>query len=110
MKNVENADLENSIDDLICPIADDYSLAILSATRGEGKTVRELSREFEIPIATCYRRVDKLLETPLLDMKEKKLTEDGRRATVFRTGVSFIEISFSLEEKSLNVNIEPDKK
>jgi len=104
--DVENQQLEDMINDILGPLADDYALKILAATRDEGKTVRELSRELDIPIATCYRRVEELEENDLLEVKEKKLTQDGKRATVLRTNVSFVEITFGFENQSLNINIE----
>lgn len=104
--DVENQQLEDMINEILGPLADDYSLKILAATRDDGKTVRELSRELDIPIATCYRRVEELEENDLLEVKEKKLTQDGKRATVLRTKVSFVEITFGFENQSLNINIE----
>ncbi len=109
LADVGSNELETMIDELLGPLADDYSLRILAATREEGKTVRELSRELDIPIATCYRRVEELIEASLLRVKEKKLTQDGKRATVVRTNVSFVEVSFGFEDKSLNINIKSTK-
>lgn len=103
----EEADVERMIEEILGPLADDYSLRILAATREEGKTVRELSRDLDIPIATCYRRVEELVDANLLEVKEKKLTQNGKRATVLRTKVSFVEISFEFENQLLNINIEP---
>lgn len=104
--DVENQQLEDMINEILGPLADDYSLKILASTRNEGKTVRQLSRELDIPIATCYRRVEELEENDLLEVEEKKLTQDGKRATVLRTNVSFVEITFGFENQSLNINIE----
>ncbi len=109
LADVESNELEKMIDELLGPLADDYSLRILAATREEGKTVRQLSRDLDIPIATCYRRVEELIEASLLRVKEKKLTQDGKRATVVRTNVSFVEVSFGFEDKSLNINIKSTK-
>ena len=104
--DVENQQLEDMINEILGPLADDYSLKILASTRNEGKTVRQLSHELDIPIATCYRRVEELEENDLLEVEEKKLTQDGKRATVLRTNVSFVEITFGFENQSLNINIE----
>ncbi len=106
LTGVENEQLEEMINEILGPLADDYSLKILAATREEGKTVRQLSRDLDIPIATCYRRVEDLVENNLLQIKEKKLTQEGKRATVVRTNVSFVEITFGFDNKSLNVSIE----
>lgn len=109
LTGAENGNLEEIIEEILGPLADDYCLRILAATREEGKTVRELNRELDIPIASCYRKVEELVDASLLEVKERKLTEDGKRATVLRTNISFVEISFGFEDDSLNVNIEPAK-
>lgn len=105
-----NSELENIVNDTIGPLADDYSIRILSATQEEGKTVRELSKELDIPIATCYRRTGELLNAELLINERKKLTQEGKRAIVLRSNVSRVEVSFKFEDDELKVTIEPVKK
>ncbi len=105
-----NSELENLVNETIGPLADDYSIRILSATQEEGKTVRELSKELDIPIATCYRRAGELLNAELLENEEKKLTQEGKRASVLRSNASRVEVSFKFEDDELKVTIEPVKK
>lgn len=105
-----NSELEELVNDTIGPLADDYSIRILSATQEEGKTVRELSKELDIPIATCYRRAGELLNAGLLINEEKKLTQEGKRASVLRSNASRVEVSFKFEDDELKVAIEPIKK
>ncbi len=105
-----NSELEELVNDTIGPLADDYSIRILSATQEEGKTVRELSKELDIPIATCYRRAGELLNAELLVNEEKKLTQEGKRASVLRSNASRVEVSFKFEDDELKVTIEPVKK
>lgn len=101
-----STDLENLINGILGPLADDYSIRILSATREKGKTVRELSRDLDVPIATCYRRVKELLDASLLKNEEKRLTAEGKRANVLRSNVSSVEVSFKFEDQKLKVAIE----
>ncbi len=109
LTEIKDDTLESLIEEFIGPLADDYSLKILAATREEGKTVRELSRELDIPIATCYRRVEELVEASLLRVKEKKLTQDGKRATVVKANVSNVELSFSFDDQSISLEIKSGK-
>ncbi len=102
-----NSELEDLINDTLGPLADDYSIRILSATQEEGKTIRQLSRELDIPIATCYRRAGELLNASLLVNEEKKLTQEGKRATVLRSNAARVEVSFKFEDDKLKVMIEP---
>lgn len=105
-----NSELEDLVSETLGPLADDYSIRILSATQEEGKTVRELSKELDIPIATCYRRAGELLNAELLVNEEKKLTQEGKRASVLRSNASKVEVSFRFEDDELKVTIEPVKK
>ncbi|KXB06996.1 hypothetical protein AKJ51_02325 [candidate division MSBL1 archaeon SCGC-AAA382A20] len=101
--------MDKVIDEVLGPLADDYSIRILAATRDDGKTVRKLSRELDIPIATCYRRVKELVDANLLEVVDKKLTQEGKRATVLRTNVSFLQVSFEFEDRELKISIEPSE-
>lgn len=96
-------ELENIVQERISPLADDYAIKILSATMNEGKTVRELTRELDIPTATCYRRAEELLEASLL--KTIGLT-DGDRARIFKSNTSKIEISFKFDDGKLEVLVD----
>ncbi len=96
-------ELETLVQEKISPVADDYSIKILSATLNEEKTVRELTRELDIPTATCYRRAEELLDASLL--KTVGLTE-GDRARIFKSNTSKIEISFKFDDGKLEVTVD----
>ena len=101
----QSVELGSLITKTLGPLADDYSIRILSATQGKGKTIRELSRELDIPIATCYRRITELLEASLLTTVGRKLTQEGKRASVLKSNIANIEVSFSAEDGKLKVVI-----
>ncbi len=101
----QSVELGSLIKKTLGPLADDYSIRILSATQGKGKTIRELSRELDIPIATCYRRITELLEASLLTTVGRKLTQEGKRASVLKSNIANIEVSFSAEDGKLKVVI-----
>lgn len=109
LEDAPKTDLKDLINETLGPLADDYSIRILSATGEEGKTVRELSRELDVPIATCYRRVKELVSASLLRNEEKRLTKEGKRANVLRANVSSIEISFKFEDQKLMIAIESNE-
>ncbi len=50
---------------------DKYASQILLGTSSHPKGIREISREYNIPVTVCYRRIKKLVEIGLL-MEEKK--------------------------------------
>lgn len=90
---------------IIQTLGNKYNPEILDAA-GEPKSAQELSDELEVPIATCYRRINELEETDLLELHDRPLSEEHRRIKVYRRCVDAVEITFrdgldvSLEERS----------
>jgi len=91
--------------DLLQTLGNKYSAEILDAT-DEPRSAQELSDELEIPIATCYRRIDELTENDLLELHDNILSDDRRRIKVYRRNVDSVRIEFGEE---LRVNIEERK-
>lgn len=88
--------------DLLETLGNKYSAEILDAT-DEPRSAQELSDELEIPIATCYRRIDELTEHNLLELHDNILSDDRRRIKVYRRNVDEVSIDF---DEELTVNIE----
>ena len=86
-------------------LGDKYNPDILSVT-DEPKSAQELSEELDVPIATCYRRIEDLQDVELLELHDRPLSEEHRRVNVYRRNVDGIEITFRnglevhLEERS----------
>ena len=79
-----------------------YNPEILDAT-GEPKSAQELSDELDVPIATCYRRINELEETDLLELHDRPLSDEHRRIKVYRRSVDTVEVTF---RDGLNVELE----
>jgi len=60
-----------------------YAARILAATE-EPKSAKELSAELDVPIATCYRRIEDLEEADLLVCEGRETSDRGRRTRVYR--------------------------
>jgi predicted ArsR family transcriptional regulator len=88
--------------DILRTLGNKYSAEILDAT-DEPQSAQELSDELDIPIATCYRRIDELTEHDLLELHDNILSDDRRRIKVYRRNVEEVRIDF---EDSLEVRIE----
>src|SRR6056297_3489554 len=88
--------------DLLQTLGNKYSAEILEAT-DEPRSAQELSDELEIPIATCYRRIDELTEHDLLELHDNILSDDRRRIKVYRRNVEEITIDF---DETLSVTVE----
>lgn len=69
-----------------------YSVEILEAT-GEPRSAQSLSDELEIPIATCYRRLEEMADMGLLAVHQGR-SESGRQTDLFRRDVDELTVTF----------------
>ena len=80
-----------------------YSAEILGATN-EARSAQELSDRLDVPIATCYRRIEELTEAGLLSLEDSVLSDERRRVDVYRRGVDEVTVTFS--DGGFSVDIE----
>ncbi len=73
--------------DLSKIVTDEYAAKILVATYGKSLSAIALSRNLEIPIAACYRRIHSLEEAGLLRMTERALTQKGKRISLYQSNL-----------------------
>ena len=81
-------------DELLAALGGKYSAAILSAARTP-TSAQELSDQLDIPIATCYRRIEELDEAGLLRCEGRQLSDEGRRTNVYRRTVDALTLDFT---------------
>jgi predicted ArsR family transcriptional regulator len=81
-------------EDLLSPLKNKYSFEILCATRTPA-SAQELSDRIDVPIATCYRRIEELVEAGFLKTEGRQLSEDGRRTNVYRRTVDEVTVSLT---------------
>ncbi|EMA39837.1 hypothetical protein C446_07944 [Halobiforma nitratireducens JCM 10879] len=79
---------------MLSALGNKYSAEILCAA-GTPKSAQALSEDVEIPIATCYRRIEELVDAGLLTCEGRRLSEKGRRTNIYRRTLDGIEIDFS---------------
>jgi DNA-binding transcriptional MocR family regulator len=90
-------------DELIEVLGNKYNADILAAA-GEAKSAQEFSDELDVPIATCYRRIDELEEAELIELHDRPLSEEHRRVNVYRRRVDAVTVDFS--EGSVTIDLE----
>ncbi len=88
--------------ELLQALGNKYSPQILDAT-DEPRSAQELSEQLDVPIATCYRRIDELTEHDLLELHDNVLSDERRRIKVYRRNVDSVRVQF---ENSLSVEVE----
>ena len=79
--------------ELLQALGSKYSPEILDAT-DEPRSAQELSDELDIPIATCYRRIDELTDHGLLELHDEVLSDERRRIKVYRRDVDTVHVQF----------------
>ncbi|MEF8801417.1 MAG: helix-turn-helix domain-containing protein [Halolamina sp.] len=80
-------------DEIIEVLGNKYNPEILDAA-SEPKSAQELSDELDVPIATCYRRINELTEVDLLELHDQPLSEEHRRIKVYRRCIDEVSIDF----------------
>lgn len=88
--------------DLLRTLGNKYSAEILDAA-DEPRSAQDLSDELDIPIATCYRRIDELTEHGLLELHDSILSDDRRRIKVYRRNVESVDVEF---DETLTITVE----
>ncbi|MDZ7729958.1 MAG: helix-turn-helix domain-containing protein [Natrialbaceae archaeon] len=86
---------------VLSALGNKYSAEILCAA-GTPKSAQALSQDIEVPIATCYRRIEELVEAGLLECEGRQLSEEGRRTNIYRRTLDEIEVDFSKEEPAFS--------
>jgi len=87
--------------DLLAALGSKYSVEILHATRTPASAQR-LSDELDVPIATCYRRIEELVDAGLLECEGRNLSEEGRRTNVYRRTLDEITVDLTCEAPTVS--------
>lgn len=85
-------------------LTEEYSAKILLATMGRPKSAFELSEKLGIPIAACYRKIRALETAGLLVCAERRLTQSGKRMSMYKARVMNAQIIF--EKNKIKARLE----
>jgi len=90
---------------ILTAIADGYSRQILMRTRDEPVSALNLSKNYEIPITTVYRRIEELVRAGLLIAVKSGRTPDGKWYELYRSLLRRIDVSFEGGQMRIEVEI-----
>lgn len=80
---------------IIKAIADIDKVKIITSTmKGNPKTIIEIVKETNIPMVSCYRKVEHLLESKILIQKESKYLPDGKKVKTYSCIYKQLKLSF----------------
>jgi len=90
---------------ILSAMADEYSRKILTATIEDSMSALELSKKYEIPITTVYRRIEELVEAGLLAAVKSGRTTDGKWYDLYRSLLKRIDVSFEKGDVRIEVMV-----
>ena len=96
------------IQSLVQSLADEYSRKILLSAIPAPKSVEDMSRENDIPLSTCYRRVHELLDAQILVVEKIILTQEGKKYELLRSAYKAMTVSFENGAMKVDVIINED--
>ncbi|MGA3296509.1 MAG: helix-turn-helix domain-containing protein [Candidatus Bathyarchaeia archaeon] len=79
---------------ILSAMADQYSRKILTATVNEPVSALDLSKRYQIPITTVYRRIEELVEAGLIAAVKSGRTADGKWYDLYRSLLRRIDVGF----------------
>jgi DNA-binding Lrp family transcriptional regulator len=82
------------IQSIVQSLSDEYSRKILLAAISSAKSVEDLSKENDIPLSTCYRRVHDLLDSQILIVEKIIVTPDGKKYELLRSAYRALTVNF----------------
>lgn len=88
-------------------LGNEYSAEILSAA-AEPRSAQEFSELLDVPIATCYRRIEQLTDAGLLTLHDRVLSDGRRRTNVYRREVDEVRVEFDGDGCTLSASERPE--
>lgn len=86
------------VNGIIQALSDEYSRKIILSATLRPKSVEDLSKENDIPMSTCYRRVHELVAAGIMIIDKIIITPEGKKFEIFRSAFRSIQISFEAGE------------
>ncbi|KAB1194565.1 MULTISPECIES: ArsR/SmtB family transcription factor [Haloferax] len=96
-------------DRTLSALGNEYNPDILRAA-DEPHSAQEFSEMLDIPIATCYRRIEELTAAGLLELHDRVLSDEHRRTNVYRREVDEIVVRFESDDYTVSVTERPEVK
>ena len=99
---------EKTIQALARIMADEYSRRILLSGASRAKTVEDFSREDNIPLSTCYRRVNEMHKEGILVVERIVISPEGKKSELYRSGFRGVTIRMADGEMAIEATVNED--
>jgi len=84
---------------------DEYNMKILAATSHKARSARELAFMFDIPLASCYRKLRELSASGLIKMESSELTIDGKRYKTYKSQIDCVTLVYERGKVRMKVDM-----
>jgi DNA-binding Lrp family transcriptional regulator len=82
------------VQSIVQSLSDEYSRKIILSAISDAKSVEDLSKENDIPLSTCYRRVHELINSQILIVERIIVTPDGKKYEMLRSAFRTVTVNF----------------
>lgn len=97
------ADDVTDVERLLEALGGKYAARILAAAE-HPMSAQEISQAVDVPIATCYRRIEELEEADLLACEGGKTSDRGRHTNVYRRTIDGVELDLAQDWPHLEID------
>ena len=94
--------------EVIRALSDDYSRKIILSIISCSLPIEEISREQNIPISTCYRRIHEMLQFGVIRPDRTIIREDGKKYVCYKSAIKNATISMECGELKVDVIVNKD--
>lgn len=99
---------ENKALEVIRALSDEYSRKIILSIISESLPIDEISKEQNIPISTCYRRIHEMLEFGVIKPDRTIIREDGKKYVCYKSAIKNATISMDAGMLKVDVVVNKD--
>jgi DNA-binding Lrp family transcriptional regulator len=93
---------------VLAALSDEFSERIIMDAIDQARTIEEISSRDRIPLSTCYRRVQKLVDDGLVVVDRIIITNSGKRYATYRSCFRSFRISADPHGVAVEAEINKD--
>ena len=101
--------VKNRVKEIPKLLANTYAEIILSATYYSAKSVQELARAYDIPIAACYRKMHELEDAEMVKCVEVIKSPRGKAIKLYRANIKEAHLTFEKGEFRIKLQFKTEK-
>lgn len=89
--------------EIVNALSDEYSRKIVLAIMSKSESIEELSKDLDIPISTCYRKVRHMLRFGIVRPFRTVIDENGKKYVSYATTFKNASVKFESGEMMVDV-------